>query len=145
MKEKISQAAKLGDPLDKANVTVGPLAIAHLTEELRNQVRDSVKQGAKITYGSLDVPKDLQHYGGNFFQPIVLENISPGVRAYSEELFGPVFSMYKVKSDEEAIELANVTDYGLGAAVFGKDLERAERVIRQMDAGMLYVNDFVQS
>ena len=104
-----------------------------------------MKQGAKITYGSLDVPKDLQHYGGNFFQPIVLENITPGVRAYDEELFGPVFSMYKVKSDEEAIELANATDFGLGAAVFCRDLERAERVIRQIDAGMLYVNDFVQS
>ena len=145
MIEKIKASAKLGDPMDKENVSVGPLAIKHLTEGLRQQVRDSVQQGAKITHGSLEVPKHLQDLGGNFFEPIVLENINPSTRAYCEELFGPVFSLYKVKSDQEAIDLANCTDYGLGAAVFGKDIERAENVIRQIDSGMLYVNDFVQS
>jgi acyl-CoA reductase-like NAD-dependent aldehyde dehydrogenase len=54
-------------------------------------VRDSVASGAKITFGSVEVPKELAHYGGNFFEPIVMENIKPNARAYCEELFGPVF------------------------------------------------------
>ena len=70
----------------------------------------------------MEVLKDLAHLGGNFFEPVVLENINPNSRAFCEELFGPVFSLYSVKSDKEAIELANNTDYGLGAAVFSQDL-----------------------
>jgi len=93
----------------------------------------------------MEVPKDLAHLGGNFFEPVVLENINPNSRAFCEELFGPVFSLYSVKSDKEAIELANNTDYGLGAAVFSQDLKRAEDMARKLDAGMLYINDFVQS
>lgn len=126
-------------------MNLGPLAVARLTEGLREQVRDSVAQGAKLTYGSLDVPDHLAHYGGNFFQPLVLEDIGTSTRAFCEELFGPVFSLYSVKTEQEAIDLANATDYGLGAALFTKDLEKAERLARQLDAGMLYVNDFVQS
>ena len=135
----------MGDPMDEENVTLGPLAIERLTEGLRDQVRDSIKQGAKLSYGSLDIPDHLQHHGGNFFQPLVLEDINTSTRAYCEELFGPVFSLYKVKTEQEAIDLANVTEYGLGAALFTKDLDKAERLARQLDAGMLYVNDFVQS
>jgi succinate-semialdehyde dehydrogenase/glutarate-semialdehyde dehydrogenase len=71
-----------------------------------------------MSHGSTEVPKDLAHFGGNFFEPVVLENINPNSRAFCEELFGPVFSLYSVKSDQEAIDLANNTDYGLGAAVF---------------------------
>ena len=78
---------------------------------------------------------------GNFFTPVILENIPKSSRAHCEELFGPVFSLYKVSSDQEAIDVANDSDYGLGAAVFSKDLERAERVARQIDAGMLYINE----
>jgi len=131
--------------MDKLNVNVGPLAIKHLTAELRKQVSDSVSQGAKLSYGSLEVPRHLADLGGNFFEPLVLEGIKPDARAFCEELFGPVFSLYRVHSEQEAIDLANITDYGLGAAVFSKDIERAERVARQLDAGMLYINDFVQS
>jgi succinate-semialdehyde dehydrogenase/glutarate-semialdehyde dehydrogenase len=127
MIEKIKSTARLGDPMDKAN-TVGPLAVAHLTEHLRQQVRDTISQGAKLAHGSVEAPKGMEE--GNFFEPLVLENISPACRAYTEELFGPVFSMYKFKTEQEAIELANTTDYGLGAAVFSQDIERAEKVAR---------------
>lgn len=107
-------------------------------------MRDSVAKGARITYGSLDVPQGLDPEG-NFFEPIILEDINPSTRAYHEELFGPVFSLYKVKTDQEAIDLANDSIYGLGAAVFGKDIERAENVVRHIDSGMLFVNEFVSS
>lgn len=91
------------------------------------------------------MPTELEHFGGNFFEPIVLEDILPGSRAYSEELFGPVFSLYRVNSDEEAIELANSSEYGLSAAVFCGDIERAEAVARNIEAGTIYVNDFVKT
>ena len=71
-----------------------------------------------MVHGSLEVAPEFKELGGNFFEPIVLEGISPNTRAYCEELFGPVFSLYKVGSEAEAIELANDSDYGLGAAVF---------------------------
>ena len=135
----------MGDPMDQHGVTLGPLAVERLTEGLRQQVRDSVSQGAKLVHGSLEVPDHLKHHGGNFFEPLVLENIKPNTRAYCEELFGPVFSLYSVSSDDQAIELANDTEYGLGAALFTKDIEKAEHLARRLDAGMLYVNDFVQS
>jgi len=97
--EKIKASIKMGDPMDKENITLGPLAIKRLTEGLRDQVRDSVSQGCKMTYGSLDVAPEFEQLGGNFFEPIVLEGIGPNSRAYCEELFGPVFSLYKVGSD----------------------------------------------
>ena len=76
---------------------------------------------------------------------MILEDIPQSSRAFTEELFGPVFSLYRVNSDSEAITLANSSSYGLGAAVFTKDLDRAEKVARQIESGMLYINDFVQS
>ena len=143
--EAIKTNVKMGDPMDQENVTLGPLAIKRLTEGLRDQVRDSISQGVKLSHGSLDVPADLQQHGGNFFEPLVIDDIKSNTRAYCEELFGPVFSLYSVKSDQEAIDLANDSDYGLGAALFSQDIEKAERLGSQLDAGMLYVNDFVQS
>ena len=98
-----------------------------------------------MTYGSLKIAHEFQDLGGNFFQPIVLEDIKPGTRAFHEELFGPVFSLYRVKSDTKAVELANSNDLGLGTAIFSKDIERAEKLARKIDAGMVYINDFVQS
>lgn len=112
---------------------------------LRQQVRHSVDHGATIASGSLDIPLVLGGNNASFFEPIVLENINPQCKAYSEEHFGPVFSLFSVKNEQEAIQLANVTEYGLGAALFTKDVAEAERMARQLDAGMIYVNDFVQS
>ena len=95
------------------------------------------------------MPKDISVYGGdpegNYFSPIVLEDIPLNSIAYKEEFFGPVFSLYKATSDEHAIELANDSDYGLGASVFSSDLERAERMARNIDSGMVWVNEFVMS
>ena len=124
--DKIS-TTKIGDAMDSA-VNLGPLAIKHLTEKLVDQVNDSVNQGCKKTYeGPEPISGDPR---GNFFKPVVLENIPTNSRAYCEELFGPVFSLYRVKSEQEAIRVANDSEYGLGAAVFSSDIERAEQVAR---------------
>jgi len=140
--EKIKAETKMGDPLDP-EMNLGPLADQKQAATLREQVQRSLDKGAEMTYGSLEVPNDL--HPGNYFGPIVLENIQPGSAADCEELFGPVFSLFKVYSSQQAIDLANNSDYGLGAAVFSGDVARAERVARKLDAGMIYINDFVQS
>uniref|UniRef100_UPI0005540B16 aldehyde dehydrogenase family protein n=2 Tax=Brevibacterium album TaxID=417948 RepID=UPI0005540B16 len=91
--------------------------------------------GAKVLAGggAYDMP-------GAFVQPVVFEGVRPGMRGYHEELFGPAFMLFKVSSEEEAVELANDTPFGLGSAVFSEDVERAERVGSRIDAGMVFLN-----
>jgi len=96
-----------------------------------------------LTYGCPEPVKGME--AGNFFQPSILEDIPEHSRAYTEELFGPVFSLYKVSSEQEAIDKANDTIYGLGGALFSKDLEKAEKWARKIDTGFIYVNDFCQT
>ena len=143
------KTAKLGDPNDKERVNLGPLAVKRLTDNLRQQVTDSLNQGVSLVHGSLDLPANLADLGGdpagNYFSPLVLDEIPASSRAYSEEFFGPVFSLFPVKNDAEAIELANDNAYGLGASVWTKDIERAERMAREIDSGMVWVNDNVAS
>lgn len=129
-----------GDPLDPAT-DIGPQAREDLREQLHRQVRDSVEKGAKCLTGG-QIPKG----DGFFYPPTVLTNIRKGMPAYEEELFGPVASIFKVSDEEEAIRLANDTDYGLGAAIFSSDVERAERIAAsELQAGCCFVNDFVKS
>lgn len=117
----------------RENGDYGPLASDDATSTLVAQVQGAIDQGAELVVG--DNTPD-----GNFYRPGVLVNISPQMDVYSEELFGPVAQLYRVSSDEEAIELANSSPYGLGSVVICDDLDRAERVGEQLDVGMVYVN-----
>lgn len=110
----------------------GPLASAGATDTLVGQVEDAIKQGAEIAVGDND-PE------GNLYTPSVLTNITPAMDVYSQELFGPVAQLYRVSSDEEAIELANSSPYGLGSVIICDDLERAEKVGNQLDVGMVFI------
>ena len=92
-------------------------------------------EGAKIEVGGKKA--DLQ---GNFMQATIISNITPEMDLYKEELFGPVASFYKVKNEEEAIKVANATDFGLGGSVFSKNIERAKNVANQIDSGMIFIN-----
>ncbi|MDJ1372292.1 NAD-dependent succinate-semialdehyde dehydrogenase [Gulosibacter molinativorax] len=110
----------------------GPMSSDGATKTLTSQVEDAIKQGAQIAVGN-NTPD------GNVYTPTVLTNITPAMDVYSQELFGPVAQLYKVSSDEEAIDLANSSPYGLGSVVICDDLERAEQVGNQLDVGMVFI------
>jgi succinate-semialdehyde dehydrogenase/glutarate-semialdehyde dehydrogenase len=100
-----------------------------------------VAKGAKVLCGGY-----IPGHEAAFYPPTVLENIEAGMPAYDEELFGPVASLFKVKTEEEGIRIANDTVFGLGAGVFTSDLERGKRLAEKgLDAGCVFVNDFVKS
>jgi succinate-semialdehyde dehydrogenase/glutarate-semialdehyde dehydrogenase len=144
LKRKIKETAMLGDPMDKENVNVGPLATASLLENLRNQVKNTVQFGANISYGSMTVPKKLKHTNGNFFQPIILEDIKPDSRAFNEEFLGPVFNIFKVQTDKEAVELSNKTEHAISSAVFSENIDRANNMISKLVTKNLYINEYGQ-
>jgi len=121
---------KPGDPTGDA--AMGPLSSATAAERLQDQLDRAKKDGAKVVLGG--ERKD------NFFSPTILADIPEGSKARYEEFFGPVASVYKAGSEEEAVRLANDTPFGLGSYVFTTDAEQAERVANKIDAGMVYVN-----
>ncbi len=136
--ERLRQAV-VGDPLDAAT-TVGPMARADLREALHAQVQASVTAGATCVFGG-ELPA-----GPGFFYPVtLLEDVRPGMPAFDEELFGPVACLIRARDDEHAVELANRSDYGLGAAVFSRDVDRALAIADRLEAGNVAINDFVRS
>ena len=129
-----------GDPLD-AKTTIGPMSRADLRDELHKQVQESIKAGAKLLIGG-EVPKGK----GAFYPPTILTNVKKGTPAYEQELFGPVAIIIPAKNEEDAIRIANDTIYGLGGAVFTKDLERGEKIARErIESGSCFVNMMVRS
>jgi succinate-semialdehyde dehydrogenase/glutarate-semialdehyde dehydrogenase len=129
-REKL-EAAKPGDPTSE-DTEVGPLSSQTAADRLEEQVKKAVENGAEILAGG---KRD-----GNFFEPTILTGIKPGDEASQEEFFGPVAQVYKVSSEEEAVELANQTPFGLGSYVMTTDKEQGERVADRIEAGMVYVN-----
>ena len=119
-------------PASSADTTLGPLSSTAATDRLEEQVKRATDQGATLRTGG--------ERDGNFYGPTVLTDITPENDAYREELFGPVASVYKVGSEDEAIALANDTDYGLGSYVFTTDPDQALRVADRIEAGMVFVN-----
>jgi len=123
--------AKPGDPTAE-DTAVGPLSSQTAADRLEDQVRRAIENGAEVVVGG--------NRDGNFFEPTILTGIEPGDEASQEEFFGPVAQVYKVSSEEEAVELANQTPFGLGSYVMTTDKEQAERVADRIEAGMVYVN-----
>lgn len=124
-------AAKTGDPTSE-DTAVGPLSSALAADRLEDQVKRAVDGGAEVLVGG--------KREGNFFEPTILTGIKPGDEASQEEFFGPVAQVYRVGSEEEAVELANQTPFGLGSYVMTTDPEQGERVADRIEAGMVYVN-----
>ncbi|MET1033894.1 MAG: NAD-dependent succinate-semialdehyde dehydrogenase [Arthrobacter sp.] len=135
--ELTSQAKGLrpGNPAEEAEGTFAPLSSRAAAEGLAEQVQDAVDKGATLHAGGR-----LLEGPGAYLEPAVLTGITREMRAYSEELFGPVAVVYKVSSDEEALALANDTQYGLGGAVFSTDSERARKIAEGLEVGMSNVN-----
>mgnify|MGYP000324310362 CR=1 FL=1 len=130
---------QFGDPLK--NPDLGSLARKDLRETVHSQVKKSVDMGATCVLGGY-VPE-----GKGFFYPMtLLTNVSPGMPAFEEEIFGPVAVVIEAKSEEEAIELANQTDYGLGGVVFSRDIKKARYIAEtRLEVGSAFVNAFVKS
>lgn len=124
-------AATPGDPT-KEDTVLGPLSSLAAAETLQGQLDRAIEQGAKLVAGGT---RD-----GAFFPAAVLTDVKPGMDAYHEEFFGPVAAVYKVASEEEAIQLANDTPFGLGSYLYTTDEEQAMRVADRIDAGMVWVN-----
>ena len=125
------EAVEPGDPSSEDTV-VGPLSSTTATDRLADQVKRTIDQGATVLTGG--------EHEGNFFSPTLLTGITPDNDGYREEFFGPVAAVYKVSGEDEAIELANDTPFGLGSYVFTTDKEQALRVADQIQAGMVFVN-----
>lgn len=130
---------KFGNPMDKAT-KIGPLSSVEAAKQIRKQVNENVVLGAKILYQSEEVSNCEAHF------PItVLTDVTSEMPAFREEIFGPIAMIYKVDTDEEAISLANATDFGLGGAVFSQNIERAETIAKQMETGMVFINENLAS
>ncbi|HEY0642915.1 MAG TPA: NAD-dependent succinate-semialdehyde dehydrogenase [Nocardioides sp.] len=131
-------ALVVGDPTDPLT-TVGPMARDDLREALARQVSESVAQGAELVCGGspIDAP-------GSFFEPTVLDHVVPGMTAFGEETFGPVAAIVRASDDDHAVDLANDTDYGLGASVWSRS-DRGLAVGRRIRSGALFVNAMVAS
>lgn len=129
----------VGDPLDEAT-DVGPLATPQIVDDIERQVNESVEAGAVLLTGG----KRLRDRG-NFYAPTALRDIPRQAPAYAEETFGPVASLFRVKDADEAIRLANETEFGLGSSVWTTDRAEAERFIVGIEAGQVFVNAMVAS
>lgn len=129
-------AMKVGDPLEDS-VDMGPLAKKDLADQLEEQVNKSIAAGAKVICGAKR--KD------NIYLPTILTDVRPGMPAFDEELFGPVAAVTITGSDEEALSLANTSNFGLGLSVFTQSEARAEPFIRFSDDGAVFINGLVKS
>lgn len=133
------KALRIGDPMDPAT-QIGPMARANLRAELHGQVTRSIKDGATLAIGGepMDGP-------GCYYMPTLLDRVTPDHTSFKEELFGPVASVIRCASADEAVTLANDTEFGLGAAVWTADLDLARRMSREIDAGAVFINGMVAS
>ena len=132
-------ARRIGDPADPAT-DVGPLAREDLRRELHDQVLRSVVAGARLLLGGAPLPGP-----GWFYAPTVLTDVRPGMPAFDEELFGPVAAIVPARDTADAIRLANASPYGLGAALFTRNRRQAQTLARRIEAGAVFINDFVRS
>jgi len=136
----VMAAARMGNPMEEDTV-VGPQAREDLRDELHGQVTRSIELGAKCILGG-KIPSGR----GAFYPPTILTDVGPGMPAYDEELFGPVAAIIPVRDEDDAVRVANDTVFGLGAAVFTRNLAKGARIAtEELEAGACFVNAFVRS
>lgn len=130
----------LGDPMQRTT-TMGPIARGDLRATLHQQVMTSLAKGAEVLQGG-----QIPERAGYYYPPTLLTQVAPGMPAFDEELFGPVLSIIPVASEDEAIRLANLSQFGLGGGVFTRDLKRGEHIATDLiETGTCFVNQFVSS
>jgi succinate-semialdehyde dehydrogenase/glutarate-semialdehyde dehydrogenase len=133
------EALVVDDPMGR-QTNIGPMARANLRDDLASQIERSVAAGAELKLGgkALDRP-------GFYYAPTVLDRVTPEMAAFAEETFGPAAAVIRVRDAEEAISLANATEFGLGAALWTRDLDRARLLARRIEAGAVFINGMVAS
>ena len=138
LKNKVEKLV-IGDPLNK-QTQVGPLATESILNELDKQIQESVHMGASIILGGSKIKKE-----GCFYYPTIISNISKDMPVYYQETFGPIFTIIKVKSNDEAIKIANDSKYGLGGSIWSKDEDKAFNIATQIQTGCIFINGFTRS
>jgi succinate-semialdehyde dehydrogenase/glutarate-semialdehyde dehydrogenase len=133
------QALRVGDPLDE-NIDIGPLAMKQILNDVDEQVKRSVAAGAVVLTGGKRLDR-----AGSFYEPTVLANLPTDAPVSCEEVFGPVAMLFRVNNIDQAIELANATTFGLGAAAWTEDSTEQERFTEELDAGCVFLNGMVAS
>ncbi len=133
---KLVSSYKLGNPLEK-DTTIGPMAHKRFADEVRAQTNEAIAAGAKPLIDPALFPEDD---GGAYLMPQILVNVDHSMRVMRDESFGPVVGIMKVKDDEEAIKLMNDSEFGLTAALWTKDIERAKRIGEQIETGTVFMN-----
>jgi succinate-semialdehyde dehydrogenase/glutarate-semialdehyde dehydrogenase len=123
-----------GDPADPST-TLGPVSSERAAQDLAAQIQDAVDKGATVLAGG-----GRPDHAGAFVEATLLTDVTPEMRAYHEELFGPAAVVYRVANEDEAVELANTSDFGLSAAVYSSDLEKARAVADRLESGMVWIN-----
>jgi succinate-semialdehyde dehydrogenase / glutarate-semialdehyde dehydrogenase len=118
-----------------AKTTLAPLSTDAALVTLLDQIDRAVAKGAKVLLGGKRIDRP-----GSFMQPTILTNIKPANPAFREEFFGPIALFFRFKTEDEAVALANDSDFGLGGSVFGSDVARAKRVAGRIDTGMVFIN-----
>lgn len=129
----------VGDPMDK-KIDIGPLAREDLRINLEHQIRQLIKSGGKILIGGKRLSRK-----GYFFEPTLIEVKKDNKVVVNEEIFGPVANIIIAKNDEELIEIANMIQFGLGASIWSKNIKKAEKLAREIEAGNVFINKMVSS
>jgi succinate-semialdehyde dehydrogenase/glutarate-semialdehyde dehydrogenase len=136
---KAVAALRPGDPLDESS-TLAPMARSDLRDDLHGQVRDALERGATPVTGCEPLSGN-----GYFYCPSILDGVKPDMRAYAEELFGPVATVIRARDEQDALAIANESEFGLGGSVWTRDPQRGERLARGLECGAAFVNGLVKS
>jgi len=130
---------KLGDPMD-VNTQIGPLAREDLRVEVQMQVETAIAEGATLLRGGKAIEGD-----GFYFEPTIICDVKPNMKLYYEESFGPVFTVITFEKEEDAIRIANDSEFGLGGSLWCSDIRKAEKIARRIESGGVFINGMTKS